>query len=93
VLTVRAHKANSHKKQGWEQFTDAIISKVAEKKDRVVFVLWGDYARKKKKLITAEHHKIVEAGHPWPLSAKYFLGQKSFSQINRALKGSPKSRD
>ena len=86
VLTVRAHKANSHKKQGWEHFTDAIIKKVAEKKDRVVFVLWGNYAREKKKLITDKHHSIVEAGHPSPLSAKYFLGQKSFSQINQALK-------
>lgn len=86
VLTVRAHKANSHKNQGWEQFTDAIISKVAEKKDRVVFVFWGDYARKKKKLITEKHHLIVEAGHPSPLSAKYFLGKKSFSQINKALR-------
>ena len=88
VLTVRAHEANSHKKQGWEQFTDAIIAKVAEKKDRVVFVLWGDYARRKKDRITGKQHAIVEAGHPSPLSAKFFLGQKSFSQINKVLRES-----
>ena len=86
VLTVRAHQANSHKGRGWEQFTDAIIAKVAEKKDRVVFVLWGGYAQKKKRLIIGEQHAIVEAGHPSPLSAKYFLGRKSFSQINQALR-------
>jgi uracil-DNA glycosylase len=85
VLTVRAHKANSHKDHGWEKFTDAIITKVAEKTDRVVFVFWGDYARKKKALIIQKQHVIVEAGHPSPLSARFFLGQKSFSQINRAL--------
>ena len=87
VLTVRAHQPNSHKGQGWEEFTDAIISKVAAKTDRVVFVLWGNYAREKKKLLKDKpQHAIVEAGHPSPLSAKYFLGQKSFSQINASLR-------
>jgi uracil-DNA glycosylase len=85
VLTVQAHTPNSHKDQGWEQFTDAIIKKVNEKSDPVVFVLWGGYAKKKAKLIDPKKHVILENAHPSPLSAKLFMGSKPFSAINAAL--------
>ncbi len=87
VLTVRAHQANSHKNQGWEQFTDAAISAVNEKTDPVVFVLWGGYAKKKRKLIDESRHTVLAAAHPSPLSASNgFFGSKPFSSINGALK-------
>ncbi len=85
VLTVREATANSHKDQGWEQFTDAVIKAVNAKPERVVFVLWGAYARKKAKLITGKQHVIVESGHPSPLSEKSFFGTKPFSKVNAAL--------
>jgi uracil-DNA glycosylase len=86
VLTVRAHKPNSHKDKGWEKFTDAIIRKVNDKEDRVVFVLWGAYAQKKIKLIDTDRHTIVKAAHPSPLSAAKFFGSRPFSKINQALR-------
>ncbi len=86
VLTVRAHTPNSHKDRGWEQFTDAIIRKLNDKKDPVVFALWGGYAQKKTKLIDAKRHVILKNAHPSPLSAKLFMGSKPFSAINKALK-------
>ncbi len=87
VLTVRMKKASSHKNQGWETFTDAVIKKIDEKTDPVVFVLWGGYARKKAKLIDNEKHTILEAAHPSPLSAHAgFFGSKPYSKINQALK-------
>lgn len=86
VLTVRAHAPNSHKGKGWEQFTDAIIRKVSEKTDPVVFVLWGGNAQKKLSLIDSSKHTIVQSAHPSPLSARTgFFGSKPFSQINAAL--------
>ncbi|MGL4854911.1 MAG: uracil-DNA glycosylase [Lentisphaeria bacterium] len=86
VLTVQAHMANSHKKQGWEIFTDAIISKLNLSNDPIVFVLWGSQAISKKSLITNHHHFILQSVHPSPLSAsKGFLGSKPFSQINSLL--------
>ncbi len=86
VLTVRAHQANSHQGKGWENFTDAIIRAVNDKPDRVVFVLWGAYARKKKPLIDTARHVIIESAHPSPLSAANgFFGSRPFSQINAAL--------
>ncbi len=85
VLTVRAHKANSHQGRGWERFTDRIIELVAAKKTRVVFVLWGREAQKKRILITQSHHTVVACAHPSPLSAKKFFGCRCFSQINRDL--------
>jgi uracil-DNA glycosylase len=87
VLTVRAHEAASHANKGWETFTDAIIRKVSDKSDPVVFVLWGNYARKKKALIDKSRHVIVESAHPSPLSAKQFMGSRPFSKINDALRG------
>ena len=86
VLTVRAHEANSHKDHGWETFTDAVIRKVNEKPDQVIFVLWGSYARKKTALIDTTRHVIIESAHPSPLSANQgFFGSKPFSKINAAL--------
>ncbi len=87
VLTVRAHSANSHQGKGWEQFTDAVIRAVNDKPDRVVFVLWGAYARKKAALINRMRHVIIESAHPSPLSAANgFFGSKPFSKINAALR-------
>lgn len=87
VLTVRAHEANSHRKQGWEVFTDAIIRLLNEKPTPVVFVLWGKPAQKKVDLIDASRHVIIESPHPSPLSAhRGFFGSRPFSKINAALK-------
>jgi uracil-DNA glycosylase len=86
VLTVRAHTPNSHKDKGWEQLTDAILKKLNERKDPVVFALWGGYAQKKIKLIDAKRHVVLKNAHPSPLSAKLFFGSKPFSAINKALK-------
>jgi uracil-DNA glycosylase len=85
VLTVRATEAGSHAGKGWEDFTDAAIRALNDKPERVVFVLWGAYARKKAKLVTAEHHVVIESAHPSPLSAKKFLGTRPFSAVNKAL--------
>ncbi|MDV9722919.1 uracil-DNA glycosylase [Clostridioides difficile] len=87
ALTVRAHEANSHKNKGWEIFTDRVISILSERKDPVIFVLWGSNARKKVELIDTSKHYILEAPHPSPLSAsKGFFGCKHFSKINEILK-------
>ena len=88
TLTVRSGAAASHQGKGWETFTDAVIRAVADKPDRVAFVLWGASARKKKMLISAGsgHHAIIESAHPSPLSASNgFLGSKPFSKANAAL--------
>lgn len=85
VLTVRQGEPNSHAGKGWESFTDAIIRAVNEKPTRVVFVLWGAYARKKAKLVTHPQHVIIESAHPSPLSVAKFLGTRPFSRINAAL--------
>jgi uracil-DNA glycosylase len=91
VLTVRAHEANSHKGKGWETFTDAIIRKVNEKDEQVVFVLWGNYAQKKLVLIDTTRHAIVQSAHPSPLSARNgFFGSRPFSKINAALQAAGK---
>ena len=85
VLTVRAHDAGSHRKQGWEILTDRIIEVVSEKSDPVVFILWGNFARSKASLI-ASHHHIIESPHPSPLSvSRGFFGTKPFSRANDAL--------
>ncbi len=86
ILTVRAHEAHAHRRQGWETFTDTIIKKLNERPDPVVFVLWGTPARLKKKLLDPRRHLVLEAAHPSPLSAhRGFFGSKPFSAINRAL--------
>ncbi|CEK34688.1 uracil-DNA glycosylase [Paraclostridium sordellii] len=86
ALTVRAHEANSHKGKGWEIFTDNIIKLLNERHDPVIFVLWGNNARSKKKLIDTQKHYIIESAHPSPLSAsRGFFGSKPFSKINEIL--------
>ena len=87
VLTVRAGEAGSHRGQGWEVFTDQVISKLNERTDPVIFVLWGADAKKKISLITNKHHKVITGVHPSPLSAHGgFFGSKPYSKINKYLK-------
>jgi len=86
TLTVRANIAGSHQGKGWEQFTDAVIQKIAEQKENVVFLLWGNYAIQKSRTIDPFKHKILTAPHPSPLSAyRGFFGCKHFSQTNKYL--------
>lgn len=87
TLTVRAHEAGSHQKQGWEQFTDAVIAKINENCKHVVFILWGAFAQKKGAVIDRTKHHVLQAVHPSPLSAsRGFFGCKHFSQTNAYLK-------
>ena len=86
VLTVRAHNANSHKGKGWEFFTDSIIKKISDKKENVVFLLWGGNARSKKPLIDKRKHLILECAHPSPLSAyNGFFGCGHYVKANEYL--------
>lgn len=86
VLTVQAHRANSHKDKGWEILTDEIIKKLNEKEEPMVFILWGRNARDKKKYITNNKHLIIESAHPSPLSAyNGFFGSRPFSKTNAFL--------
>jgi uracil-DNA glycosylase len=85
VLTVRAGAAASHGGRGWEAFTDATIRALDAHDERVVFLLWGGYARKKAALITNPAHLVLEAGHPSPLNPKGFRGARPFSAANKAL--------
>ena len=85
-LTVRAHQANSHKNKGWEQFTDQVISLLNDREKPVVFILWGNNAKAKMKLITNPQHLILTGSHPSPLSAyNGFYGGKYFSRANAFL--------
>ncbi len=87
ILTVIAHIPASHRGKGWEEFTDYVISTISEKREGVVFLLWGNYARGKKKLINTKKHLVLEAAHPSPLSSyQGFFGCKHFSQCNAYLK-------
>ncbi|BDD00313.1 uracil-DNA glycosylase [Persicobacter psychrovividus] len=87
TLTVENGKAGSHQKQGWETFTDAVIQKIADEKEHVVFILWGAYAQKKASLIDESKHCILTSAHPSPLSAhRGFLGNEHFSKTNKYLK-------
>ncbi len=87
TLTVRAHEAGSHQKQGWEQFTDAVIRTVSSELEGVVFLLWGGFAKKKARLIDATKHHILTTGHPSPLSANrgLWFGNQHFSKTNQLL--------
>ena len=87
TLTVRAHLAGSHQNKGWEQYTDAVIKTISTEKTNVIFLLWGGFAKKKKKLIDTKKHIILESGHPSPLSANrgYWFGNKHFSKTNSQL--------
>lgn len=85
-LTVRAHQANSHKNKGWEKFTDRVIELLNEREKPVVFILWGNNAKAKMKLITGSHHLILTGAHPSPLSAyNGFYGGRYFSRANAFL--------
>lgn len=88
TLSVRAHQAGSHQKQGWEVFTDQVIQTISTQKEGVVFMLWGGYAKKKAQLIDSSKHLILSSGHPSPLSANrgYWFGNKHFSQANTYLR-------
>ena len=87
VLTVEEHKPASHANKGWETFTDEIIKLINKKDEPVVFILWGNYAREKKKYITNPIHYIIESPHPSPFSARNgFFGSKPFSKTNDFLK-------
>ncbi|MFL2666288.1 MAG: uracil-DNA glycosylase [Flavobacteriaceae bacterium] len=87
VLTVENGLPGSHSNRGWESFTDNVIRVISEKKENVVFMLWGGYAKKKESLITKENHLILKSGHPSPLSANrgYWFGNKHFSKCNNYL--------
>jgi uracil-DNA glycosylase len=86
TLTVEAHKAGSHQKKGWEIFTDAVIKHLSEKKENLVFILWGAYAQKKGQIINKERHLTIESAHPSPLSARRgFFGSKPFDKANDYL--------
>lgn len=86
TLTVRAHQAASHQKHGWEEFTDAVIRKLSQERDHLVFILWGAYAQKKGAVIDRERHLVLTSAHPSPLSAYHgFFGNKHFSLANAYL--------
>lgn len=86
TLTVRAHTAGSHQGKGWEEFTDAVIRKLSENQENLVFILWGNYAKKKGVVIDRSKHCVIESAHPSPFSASYgFFGSKPFSKANAYL--------
>ncbi len=87
TLTVRAHQAGSHQNKGWEEFTDAVIAKLSEKRESLVFLLWGGYAKRKGAKINSSKHLILASGHPSPLSANrgYWFGNRHFSAVNSYL--------
>ena len=88
TLTVRAHEANSHQALGWQNFTDAAIETINTHREHIVFMLWGGFARSKKRLIDTNRHCIIESVHPSPLSANRggWFGQHQFSRCNTYLK-------
>lgn len=85
TLTVRKDEPGSHQNKGWEQFTDAVIKLISEKQERVVFMLWGNFAKAKVSLIDSDKHLVLMAAHPSPLARGAFFGCKHFSQANRYL--------
>lgn len=87
TLTVRAHEPASHQKQGWEKFTDFVITELSNKKRGLVFLLWGKHAQQKESLINTEKHHVLKSAHPSPFSAyNGFFGSKPFSETNNILK-------
>lgn len=86
TLTVREHQAGSHQRQGWEQFTDAVIATLSRERTGLVFLLWGSYAQGKRMLIDTSRHLVLQSPHPSPLSAhRGFFGNHHFSQTNAWL--------
>ncbi|MGB3589287.1 MAG: uracil-DNA glycosylase [Tunicatimonas sp.] len=87
TLTVRARQAGSHQKKGWEQFTDAVIQKVSDEQENIVFLLWGAYAQKKGAIIDESKHHVLKSAHPSPFAAdRGFFGNEHFKQANEYLK-------
>lgn len=86
ILSVRQAEPASHSQIGWQTFTDAVIRKLSDQRDGLVFLFWGNYARKKKDLIDLRKHRVLEAAHPSPLARGAFFGCRHFSQTNEMLK-------
>lgn len=88
TLTVRANTPGSHQNKGWEQFTDSVIQKLSDEREHLVFLLWGNYAKQKGKIIDRSKHLVLECQHPSPFSAyNGFFGSKHFSKANKYLRG------
>ncbi|HLP52442.1 MAG TPA: uracil-DNA glycosylase [Chitinophagales bacterium] len=85
-LTVNAGEANSHAKCGWQVFTDAVIKKISDEKEEIIFLLWGNFAKAKKALIDTSKHYVLEAAHPSPLSGGAYFGSRHFSKTNEILR-------
>ena len=86
TLTVSANTPGSHQKHGWETFTDAVIKKLSDEKENLVFILWGNYAKQKGAHIDRNKHLVIESPHPSPFSAHTgFFGSKPFSRVNKYL--------
>lgn len=93
VLTVRAHEAASHSGKGWEQFTDAVVKAISDKKDGVVYMLWGNYAQRKGEIVDSSRNFVLKCPHPSPFSAASgFFGCRHFSQANEYLKAHGKDQ-
>ena len=87
TLTVEAHKAGSHQNKGWEEFTNAVVQRLSDEKENLVFILWGKYAQDKGKNINTKEHLVIKSPHPSPFSAnRGFFGSKPFSKTNEYLK-------
>jgi len=86
MLTVEEKRPGSHKKIGWQKFTDSVISTISDKKEGVIFMLWGRYAQGKKPLIDIRKHTVLEAAHPSPMARNAFSGCKHFSTCNNILR-------
>lgn len=85
ILTVRAGQPTSHRNHGWEQFTDMVIRLISAEQERVIFLLWGNYAQQKGQIIDNTKHYLLKSAHPSPLSARYFFGNNHFSKTNQYL--------
>jgi uracil-DNA glycosylase len=85
MLTVERSQAGSHKKIGWQNFTDAVIRKLSDEREGLVFMLWGNFAKRKKELIDEQKHLVLEAAHPSPLAGGAYFGSRHFSQANKYL--------
>lgn len=92
TLTVRADSAGSHQNKGWEEFTDQVVATLNEQKEKLVFILWGKYAKDKGKIIDRAKHLVIESPHPSPFAARYgFFGSKPFSRTNEYLRQTGKN--
>lgn len=91
ILTVRAGEPASHSTIGWQTFTDAVIKKLSDEKEGIIFLLWGNYARSKKSIIDTDRHYVLEAAHPSPLARGAFFGCGHFAKTNEFLKQNGKT--